>query len=506
MKNILELKGVTKVFPGIKANDNISIDFLEGEIHTLAGENGAGKSTLMNIIFGLYTPDAGHLVVRGEKVNFKTAKDSMLAKIGMVHQHFMLVPKLTVTQNIIVGQEIGTKFKIDIKKAEDECERLSKEFGLNIDVRDKVENLSVTEQQRVEILKVLYRKAEILIFDEPTAVLTPKEIDELCDILLGLKKMGKTIIFISHKLAEVMKISDRITVIRHGKVIGTVNKTETSPTEITNMMVGREVDLGRKPRKAHKDATPLVEIKNINYRNEKDILMLDDVSLTINRGEIIGVAGVDGNGQHELVGSICGFINPDSGDITLKNESLLNKNIRQRKDFGLGYIPEDRHKDGLVLDYTIAENMFLGLHYHNKFSKNKLWVNHKFMEENALALKEAFDIRCANVNVNARTLSGGNQQKIVIARETTRNPDLLIAVQPTRGLDVGASEFVHSAIYKQREMGKAILLVSFELDEIMAISDKIAVMYKGKIVAVMDGDTVTREQLGNLMLSGKLEE
>ena len=500
MSYILQLENITKTFPGIVANDHISIDFEEGEIHTLAGENGAGKSTLMNVIYGLYKPTSGQLKVRGKPVSFHSSKDSMAAKIGMVHQHFMLVPKLTVTENIIAGQEMGTRLKVDRKGAEKKIAEIAKTYNLKIDPAEKVSNLSVTEQQRVEILKILYREAEILIFDEPTAVLTPQEIDEFCDMLLGLKKLGKTIIFISHKMAEVMKISDRITVIRLGKVIGTVNKEETTPKEITNMMVGRDVDLNRKAREPYENPTPILEVENVNYTVNKTIEKLKNISFVLNQGEILGVAGVDGNGQHELVQAICGFIKPASGSIKLKGQDLSGKSVCERKTMGIGYVPEDRHKDGLILGYTIADNLILGRHNHDEFSKKKRWLKASTIQTNAEKMKEDFDIRCANVNVTAGTLSGGNQQKIIIAREATRNPDLFVAVQPTRGLDVGAEEFVHKAIYELRNSGKAVLLISFELDEILAVSDRIAVMYKGQIVDILDAQEVTRQQLGSLML------
>ncbi len=500
MGYIIQLENITKRFPGIVANDHISVNIEDGEIHTLAGENGAGKSTLMNIIYGLYQPDEGVIKINGTPVQFASSKESIAAKIGMVHQHFMLVPKLTVTENIIAGQEIGSKLKIDRARAEKKIAELSEQFGLKIDPHEKVVNLSVTEQQRVEILKVLYREAQILIFDEPTAVLTPQEIDEFCDILLNLKKSGKTIIFISHKLAEVMKISDNITVIRHGKVVGTVKKEETSPEEITRMMVGRDVDLSRRERQPYPNPHKILEVKDLSFTVDKTVKKLNNVSLTLQAGEILGVAGVDGNGQQELVGAICGSITPDSGQVYFNGKDISRESIRARKDMGIGYVPEDRHKDGLVLGYSIAENLILGRHYHDRFAKKKKWLNFKEMHQNAQKLQKDFDIRCAGVDVTAGTLSGGNQQKVVIAREASRDPDLFIAVQPTRGLDVGAEEFVHNTIYEQRNKGKAVLLVSFELDEILSVSDRIAVMYKGEIVGIVDAQGVTRQQLGEMML------
>lgn len=500
MGSIIELKGITKRFPGIVANDHISISFEEGEIHTLAGENGAGKSTLMNILYGLYQPDEGELLIRGEPVKFSNSKDSIRHKIGMVHQHFMLIPKLTVTENIIVGQEIGTALKVDRKKAGETIGALSEQYGLKIDPNKKVADLSVTEQQRVEILKVLYREAEILIFDEPTAVLTPQEIDEFCDILLKLKEKGKTIIFISHKLAEVMKISDRITVIRLGKVVGTVEKKETDSAELTRMMVGRDVNLGRRSRRQFEKVENILEVRDVSYTVDKTIKKLKSINLELRKGEVLGIAGVDGNGQEELVNVICGKLMPDSGSVVMNGKDITKDKIRDRKDHGLGLIPEDRHRDGLVLEYSIANNLILGLQYHETFAKNGIWLNFKKIHDTAEEMKEQFDIRCASVDVNAGTLSGGNQQKIIIAREASRDPDVLIAVQPTRGLDVGAMEFVQKTLLEQRDKGKGVLLFSLELDEILSVSDRIAVIFKGEIIDVVDAQSVTRQELGMMML------
>ncbi|MCR1899559.1 ABC transporter ATP-binding protein [Irregularibacter muris] len=503
MGYIIQLKNITKGFPGIIANDHISIDIEDGEIHALAGENGAGKSTLMNILYGLYQPDEGEIIINGQPVRFNSSKDSIEQKIGMVHQHFMLIPKLTVAENIIVGQEIGNKFKIDREKAEEKITKLSEQFGLKVDPRKKVGQMSVTEQQRVEILKVLYREAQILIFDEPTAVLTPQEIDEFCEIMLNLKKMGKTIIFISHKLAEVMKISDHITVIRKGKVIGTVEKSSTNPDELTRMMVGRDVDLGRKERPHFAHYENLLELKDIHYVNREKIDKLKHINLSLRSGEVLGIAGVDGNGQEELVQVICGQLPVDSGSLLLKGKDITQSKTRERKDQGIGLIPEDRHRDGLVLDFSIAENLILGLHYHGQFAKNGLWIDDKTVKENAKKLREDFDIRCANTEVNAGTLSGGNQQKIVIAREATRNPDVFVAVQPTRGLDIGAIEFVQETLLKQRNNGKGVILFSLELDEILSVSDRIAIMYKGEIIDVVDAEKITRQELGLMMLGSR---
>ena len=497
----IQLKNVTKRFPGIVANDHITFDVERGEIHTLAGENGAGKSTLMNIIYGLYQPDEGEIFLNGKPVRFKSSKDAIAHKIGMVHQHFVLIPKLTVAENIVVGREPGSPLVVDRKGAEKKIKELSEKYGLKIDPHAKVADLTVPEQQRVEILKILYREAEILIFDEPTAVLTPQEIDEFCDILLGLKKAGKTILFISHKMAEVMKISDHITVIRRGKVIGTVGIQETSVEQLTHMMVGRDVDLTRKSRKHFEDQPDLLTMKNVSYTVNKTVKKLDDISLELKAGEILGIAGVDGNGQDELVQAVCGMIQPDTGEITLNGKSILKDNIRTRKEEGISLVPEDRHRDGLVMEYSVADNLVLGMHYSEPYAHGHAWMDFKEIHKNAVKLQEEFDIRCANVDVGAGTLSGGNQQKIIIAREASRNPDIFVAVQPTRGLDIGAIEFVRQTLLEQRDKGKGILLVSLELDEILSLSDRIAVIFKGKIVDIVDAEKVTRQQLG-LMMTG----
>ncbi len=502
MNPIIQLKNVTKIFPGVVANDHISFDVEKGTIHTLAGENGAGKSTLMNIIYGLYQPDEGEILINGEPVRFTSSRDSIAHKIGMVHQHFMLIPKLTVAENIIVGQEPGSALMVDRKGAEEKIRQLSETYGLKIDPHRKVSELSVTEQQRVEILKILYREAEILIFDEPTAVLTPQEIDEFCDILLGLKAVGKTILFISHKMAEVMKISDRITVIRLGKVVGTVNKDETTVPELTRMMVGRDVSLERRERRTFTDQPSLLELRDLEY-SVHGVKKLSGINLELRAGEVLGVAGVDGNGQEELVQAICGQIPVDSGQILFRGTDITRQSIRARKEEGIGLVPEDRHKDGLVLEYSVAENLILGLHNHKEFAKGGVWLDFRRIHKNAEELQEDFDIRCANVDVAAGTLSGGNQQKIIIAREASRDPDVFVAVQPTRGLDIGAMEFVQKTLLEQRDKGKGVLLFSLELDEILSVSDRIAVIFKGKIVDVVDATSVDRQQLGLMMLGSR---
>ncbi len=505
MSYILELKNITKKFPGVIANNDISFGVEKGSIHTLAGENGAGKSTLMNIIFGLYKPTEGQIYVDGKAVNFNSSKDSIKNKIGMVHQHFMLVPKLTVAENIIAGDEPGSAFNVDRAKAEADITELSNQYGFSIDPTKKVSELSVNEQQRVEIIKVLYRKAEILIFDEPTAVLTPQEIDEFCKILLKLKEDGKTIIFISHKLEEVFRISDNITVIRLGKVIGTKKISETSIEDVTQMMVGRNVDLGRKQRPEIQGDT-ILQVSDVLYKGSGTLNKLEDISFSLKGGEILGVAGIDGNGQQELVEIITGVSSPTSGQVSFKGSDIKELSVRQRKDGGIACIPEDRHKQGLVLDYSIKDNMVLGQQHLSKFKSKNLFLNAKEILINSLKLKDDFDVRCPDTTVAVQTLSGGNQQKVIIAREANNNPELLIAVQPTRGLDVGAEEFVHKALYEMRNNGKAVLLISFELDEVLAMSDRIMVLHEGKIMDIVDANKVTRQQVGAMMLGIHNEE
>lgn len=503
----IELQGITKRFPGIVANDHISFSVRRGEIHALAGENGAGKSTLMNMLFGLLQPDEGKILINGEEKHFASPRDSHKEKIGMVHQHFMLVPKMTVTENVILGEEPGSAMKVDYEEARKRVQEISDKYGLNIDASKHVGDLSVPEQQRVEIIKVLYREAEILIFDEPTAVLTPHLIDEFCDILLYLKKTGKTIIFISHKLPEVMKVADRVTIIRRGKVIETKNISETNPEEIASLMVGHSVDVGRKQRKEINSEKKILEIENLKYTTFDGKEALKGVNLSINAGEILGLAGVDGNGQEELTKCILGLYKPDSGDIQINKKSILNLSIKERREAGLSYVAEDRHKESLVLPLSVADNLVLGIEREEKFAWKGFWRKKDRIQENAKELSEEFDIRAANVNVPAGTLSGGNQQKIVIAREASVDPELYVAVQPTRGLDIGAMDSVQNMLINIRDKGKAVLLVSMELDEILAVSDRVAVIYNGQIVAVVDAESVTREDLGRMMLnSGKAVE
>lgn len=497
--NIVELEHITKAFPNVIANDDICLEVKEGEIHSIAGENGAGKSTLMNILYGLYQPDKGVIRLRGKETKISSPSDSIALGIGMVHQHFMLIPKLTVTQNIILGMETGSRLRIDYEEAAGKVKELSEQYGMNIDPDARVADISVPMQQRVEILKVLYRKAEILIFDEPTAVLTPQEIDEFCGIMERLRAQGKTIIFISHKLAEVMRVSDRISVMRRGQMKGTVDVSETDEKDLAVRMVGHAISLGGGERVAVKDSSILLDIRNLVCK-EHGVTRLDSLNLSVRRGEIVGVAGVDGNGQEELVNSICGKIAPQSGEMEFLSQNIVGKSVKSIKKMGLGVIYEDRHKDGLVLPYTVQQNLMLGYQDEKRYLRHGMFIDFEKLHQNAERLREEFDIRCGSLDAPASTLSGGNQQKIILARELDADPELVMAVQPTRGLDLGAIEFVHQKLVEERNKGKGILLLSLELDEILQLSDRIAVIFKGKIVKVLKNQGTTKEELGMYML------
>lgn len=498
------MRNITKRFPGVIANDQVNLDLCQGEIHALIGENGAGKSTLMSVLFGMYTPEEGKIFYRGEELDIDDPQDAIERGIGMVHQHFMLVPTLTVAENIVLGSEPTKGLRINIKEAIKEVDELSDKFGLEVDATAKIKDIPVGMQQRVEILKALYRGAEILILDEPTAVLTPQEVEGLYKIMNSLTKQGKSIIFITHKLKEVLTVSDRITVLRKGKSIGTVDTEEATQESLAKMMVGREVLL-----EVEKEEVDLgevvVDVNDLSVTNEKNISALDSVSFQIHSGEILGIAGVEGNGQTELVEVLSGLREAISGDYTVHEKSLYNESARNIQEAKVAHIPEDRHKHGLVLDYTVEDNLVLGYYYRKPFAKG---INLDFNELNKHAkhLIPEYDIRPRNKEALVRSLSGGNQQKIIVARELYLDPEFLIASQPTRGVDVGAIEFIHRRILKQRAQGKAILLVSAELPEVMSLSDRIAVMYEGEIVEIVDADEATEEKLGILMAGGSLEE
>ncbi|SFK28135.1 nucleoside ABC transporter ATP-binding protein [Halobacillus dabanensis] len=504
MDYVIEMLNIRKEFPGIVANDNINLQVQKGEIHALLGENGAGKSTLMNVLFGLYQPERGEIRVRGEKVNITDPNVANAQGIGMVHQHFMLVDTFTVTENIVLGSEPKKAGTVNIRRAESQVQELSERYGLNVDPRAKIRDISVGMQQRVEILKTLYRGAEILIFDEPTAVLTPQEIKELIDIMHSLVKEGKSIILITHKLKEIMEVCDRCTVIRKGKGIGTVNVSETNPTELASLMVGREVSFSTEKTKADPKET-FLSIKNLHVKDGRGVKMVKGLNLDVRAGEIVGLAGVDGNGQSELIEAITGLRKSDQGTIHLHDKTITNLTPRKVTQSGVSHIPQDRHKFGLVLDYPIGENIVLQSYYREPFSKKGV-MNFKKVYEKAKALIKEYDVRTPDAYTPARALSGGNQQKAIIGREVDRSPDLIIAAQPTRGLDVGAIEFIHKKLIEERDKGRAVLLLSFELDEIMNLSDRIAVMFDGQIIADVKPEETDEQKLGLLMAGNSTEK
>ena len=499
----IEMLGITKTFPGIIANDNVDLRIRTNEVHAILGENGAGKSTLMSVLFGAYAPDSGEIRIKGKKVEIKNPNIATELGIGMVHQHFKLVHNYTVTENIVLGREPRNRFGIvSLAQAEKKVSELSRRYGLSVDPRAKLDDITVGQQQRVEILKTLYSDSDIIILDEPTAVLTPQEIDELMDIIRTLKKEGKTIVLITHKLKEIKAVADRCSVLRRGRFIGCVDITpETEEQELATMMVGRSVrfDIDKAP------CTPgeaVLEIKNLSVKDSVGTMKVKDLSLTVRRGEIMGVAGVDGNGQSELLYALSGLSPVAGGEIILSGRVINKDTIMERIEEGMGHIPEDRRKHGLVAGLTVAENLALKDFNSDKYSGPFGMLNFRAMEENAEKLISEFDIRTAQGAVTeAGSLSGGNQQKVIVAREISLSPDVLLIAQPTRGLDVGAIEYIRKRIVEERDKGRAILLVSFELDEIMNLCDRIATISKGSIVGVFDRDEVTSEEIG-LMMTG----
>ncbi|GAV25075.1 ABC transporter ATP-binding protein [Carboxydothermus islandicus] len=503
MEKVLELKGITKRFPGLVANDNISFDALRGEVHALVGENGAGKSTLMKIITGLYQPDEGEMFLKGEKVKINGPRDAIAKGIGMVHQHFMLINRFNVVQNIILGYENSPGGVIDFDKAKKKVEELCELYDFKLDLNAQVGDLSVGHQQRVEILKVLYRGAEILILDEPTAVLTPQEVKELFVNLRKLKQEGKTILFISHKLDEVLEISDRITVLRRGKVIGTVKASETSKKQLAEMMVGRPV-LFRLEKPIVKTGDVILEVRNLKVKGSIDRHQLNNLSLSIRAGEIYGIAGVEGNGQRELVEAIMGLLPYDGGEILIKGKSNKGLDTRAIRETGVGYIPEDRHQRGLVLPMTVWENMVLGLERKPEYSRWWKLFRDKIKSLTSKKVEE-FDIRLGSIELAIRNLSGGNQQKVILARELSYEPDLIIAAQPVRGLDIGAIEFVHKKLIEARNNGKAVLLISADLEEVLSLSDRVGIMYNGEIVKEFVPGELELEEIGQYMLGAHKE-
>jgi simple sugar transport system ATP-binding protein len=500
MTPVLELKGITKKFPGVLANDHINLTLNEGEILGLLGENGAGKTTLMNILYGLYQPDEGQILIRGEEVKTESPTDAIKSGIGMVHQHFMLIPVFTVTENVMLGEE-SVKFGdfLDRQAAAKKIRKISEDYNLKVDPDNYIRDLPVGVQQRVEIIKLLYREAEILIFDEPTAVLTPQEADELFSIMRSLSKQGKSIIFITHKLREVLEIADRIMVIRRGAVVGETTPEEADKNSLASMMVGREVSL--EVEKVAKEPGDLVlSVKNLVVADKFNNIMVDHVSINVHAGEIVGVAGVQGNGQTELIAALTGLEKTAGGTITLMGQDITKASPRKITEIGSAHIPEDRQKDGLVLPFPVAENLVLCTFYKEPYSKGVI-LQYKTIMDRAKKLIKDFDIRTPDALTPVSTLSGGNQQKVIIARELSRPVDFLVAAQPTRGLDVGSIEYIHKRLLEKRDDGCAVLLVSPELDEVMQLSDRITVMYRGKIIADLPNKDVTKEQVG-LMMAG----
>lgn len=503
MNKVIEMIGITKIFPGTVANDDVNFELLKSETHVLLGENGAGKTTLMNILYGLYQPEKGEIIVNGKPVKITNPNDAIKLGIGMVHQHFMLVHNFTVAENIVLGMEPKAGLTIDIKKAIKDVKEIADKYGFNINPKAVIEDISVGQQQKVEILKALYRGADVLILDEPTAVLTPQEIEELSVIIDNLKEEGKSVILITHKLKEVMKMSDRVTIIRRGKATGTVKTKETNIDQLAELMVGRKVNLVVKKDEA-KLGHEILKVEDLVVKDHRGVEVVKGVSLTVRAGEIVGLAGVDGNGQTEFIEALTGLRKSESGKIKLKDKDIFGRSPRQITDSGLAHIPEDRHKRGLILKYSLFENSVLGT-YHKKPFSNGIVMNYNEIRKHCQKLIEEFDVRTPNDEVTAAALSGGNQQKLIAAREIAKDPELMIAAQPTRGIDVGAIEYIHKRLVQERDKGKAVLLVSLELDEVLALSDRIAVMYDGKIVDILDRKEADEKKLGILMAGGTLE-
>jgi ABC-type uncharacterized transport system ATPase subunit len=495
----VEMRGITKRFGEVLANDSINLAIPAQSIHAIIGENGAGKSTIMNILYGFYTANEGEIFINGEKRSINNSRDAIALGLGMVHQHFMLVETLTVTENIILGAEPIAGLAIDYKKASARVRELSEQYGLKINPDARIADLSVGQQQRVEILKTLYRGAQILILDEPTAVLTPQEVTEMFAILRGLREQGKTIIIITHKLAEVLALSDNITVMRDGKVVSSLPTTEATAEKLASLMVGRECLL----RVEKKDATPAeatLEVQGLSITDKKNHAILNDISFSVRSGEILGIAGVEGNGQTELIEILAGLQAPSSGDVLLEGKSIKRLDARQRKQHGVAHIPEDRHRRGLLLPFDLSGNSILGVHRNVPISGAVL-LNQPYIDERAERLVKEYDVRPPNIALSAKALSGGNQQKLIVARELDINPKLILISQPTRGVDIGAIEFIHKKIIEYRDHGAAVLLVSAELDEVLSLSDRVIVMYDGRIVGEVNPKTVSEEEIG-LMMTG----
>ncbi len=497
---VLDVRGVTKTFPGVIANEDIDLTLNQGEIHCLLGENGAGKSTLVNVIFGLYKPDKGTVKVRGEEVKFAGVGEAIEHGIGMVHQHFQLIPVFTVAENVILGDELTNGPFLSMNEARRRIRELEEQYGLIVDPDAKVGDLSVGEQQRVELVKALFREADILILDEPTAVLTPGEVDDFFAVVRSLVDQGKSIIFITHKLREVLAVADRITVLRNGRIAGTADPATATQQSLANLMVGRDVVFQVDKGEAHPGEVAL-RVEDLSVEDERSVMTVNGFSAEVRAGEIFGIAGVEGNGQRELVEAITGMRRKAGGTVEILGHNATKLTPRKIAELGTAHIPEDRNKHGLVGSYSVADNMVLNKYSQAPFARR--WVrNTSAVHDEAEELVEQFDIRTPSVDVPIDTLSGGNQQKVIVARELTGDVDLLIVAQPTRGLDVGSIEYIHQQIIDRRDRGAAVLLVSAELDEILSLSDRIGVLYRGRLVGVFDGADATREELGYLMATG----
>ena len=502
-ETIVELRNITKAFPGVIANDNISLEINKGEIFALLGENGAGKSTLMSILFGMYEPEEGEIYVRGEKVNLSSSKDATALNIGMVHQHFKLVSNYTITENIVLGDEpvkhVGPFSWVDLKGASEKIRALSLDYGLEVNPDDKIEDIPVSTQQRVEILKMLYRDAEILIFDEPTSVLTPQEIEYLLEIMEELRRSGKTIILITHKLEEIKQVADRCAILLRGKLVGVYDVAETSTQQMANLMVGKEIDFEIQ-KDEQKSGDIVLETNGITVFDDRGVKAVDDVSLQIREGEILAIAGVSGNGQTEIADAIAGLMDLTEGSIFLHGQEITKLSIKERINSGISYIPEDRQRDGLIMDLCLSSNLAIKTFDKKPFAKRGI-LQEKAFDKHAEQLIEEYDIRSGQgADTITRSMSGGNQQKAIVAREIELESDLMIFVQPTRGLDVGAINNIHRQILEEREKGKAILLVSLELDEVMALADTIAVIFRGKIIKTDQAAKLSKEEVGQYMM------
>jgi simple sugar transport system ATP-binding protein len=497
---MLELKNITKTFANVVANDNVSITVHRGTIHAIVGENGAGKSTIMRIAYGFYNADSGEIVLDGKTVNIKSPHDAIALGIGMVHQHFMLVDTMSVAENIVLGAETGSAMNLDLDEAEDRIAALSNELKLGVDPKAHIEDISVGQQQRVELLKALYRDAEILILDEPTAVLTPQEVEDFFAILRRMKEQGKTVIIITHKLEEVLAVSDEVTVMRDGKNVGQVKTSETNAKELARMIVGRDVLLRVEKTDADPKSTVL-DVRGLSIKS-KHGTAVDNITFSVRAGEIVGVAGIEGNGQTELVEALAGLCKVSAGTVSFEGEDVTNASARRMKELRIAHIPEDRHKRGLLLNSDLAENSILGVHYREPIATALGFISGAAVEKRVDEIIRNFDVRPPDPDLPAKSLSGGNQQKLIIGREFELNPKLLLVSQPTRGVDIGAIEFIHRKLIELRDAGAAVLLVSAELEEVTALADRLLVIREGKIVGEVDPKTTSVEDIGLMMTSG----